>query len=88
MRNFLKATFSGLALGIAVFLLVGWCVYSVLWHVAGMDNIPPDSNPAVVLGGVWALGWGVIVGAALGLVSWLLFAIYLYRRCTPRTVSR
>jgi hypothetical protein len=56
MPNMLKATFYGLALGLMVFLTSGYSVYVILWRYAGMDSIPAGSTPAVVLGGVWALG--------------------------------
>jgi hypothetical protein len=88
MRNLLKATFSGFVLGIAVFLLSGWSVYFALWHISGSDLIPPDSTPAAGLAVVGALGWGLIIGTVLGLISWLLFAIYLYRRYAPRVATR
>jgi hypothetical protein len=88
MPNMLKATLWGLGFGLIVFLTSGYSVYAILWHYAGMDNIPADSPPAVGLGGVWAFGWGVTSGAIIGLVSCALCVRYCYRRYAAKSLSQ
>ena len=88
MQPFAKATFGGLVLGIVVFLLSFWSVYGVLWHNTGMDHIPPDSNPGVVLGAYAAIVKSLVVGTILGSIAWLLLGIWLYRRLASRVAIR
>ena len=56
--------------------------YRALRHM--IEEVHKVSGLAVV----GALGWGLIIGTVLGLISWLLFAIYLYRRYAPKVATR
>jgi hypothetical protein len=75
MKNGLKATAGGLVLGLIVFAASSWCFYAALFDTLGLDQIPPDSPPIAALAVFGPLFWGVLTGAAFGLVSGLFFAI-------------
>ena len=80
MKTILKSALAAIASGLLVFLTAGWAVYSALWWYAGMDKVQAGDNPGVVLGGVWCVGWGIILGGVLAVLTLVFVSRYVYRR--------
>ena len=45
-----------------------------------MDKVAPADNPGLVLGAVWCLGWGIVVGALVGLGTLFFTAFRFYKK--------